>query len=185
MTDNKRRDVAVRPSNIERQTNQILTAYQGDLGRDSVLVVVGARVDVRRDEFLGEFGAHGNELAHELDKLHSLVLVVKEEVQPVWLLPNAHALLLCSVLENELLQPEERALMVDSLADLGGHSPCQLGLCALAIGAEEVLNDVLDHEGLLEDGRVEHLLLNGQFCLQPLGMRFGPDEGGVDQLDLV
>ncbi len=59
-----------------------------------------------------------------------------------------------------------------------------VGVLAVAVWAHVVLDDELDDKGLLQDGAVEDLALDGQLDLEALGVRLCPDEASIDQLDL-
>lgn len=72
------------------------------------------------------------------------------------------------VLQDQLLEVEERPLVVDSLADLHLRLPEVRRVHALTVLALQVLNDELDDERLLHLGAIQHLLLDGQLDLQPL-----------------
>jgi hypothetical protein len=62
---------------------------------------------------------------------------------------------------------------------------------AVAVDAHVVLDDVLDHERLLQDGAVEHLALHRQLDLEALAVRLGPgvmlcvDDDDDDELKMM
>ena len=70
--------------------------------------------------------------------------------------------------ENDLLQPQEGALVVDALTKLHGGAPHVLGLTTMAIRAEVVLNDEFNDKDLLEDGSVENFVLDCELDLEAL-----------------
>lgn len=80
-----------------------------------------------------------------------------EEVESVLDLLHADRILVGVVLEDELLEVEERPLVVDLLANLHERAPGVLGGETSALGALSSLDDVLDFEDLLEDGGGEDL----------------------------
>lgn len=51
-------------------------------------------------------------------------------------------------LEDELLEPEEGALVVDALSDLSARHPHVLRLAAMTVRTEVVLHDELHHKHL-------------------------------------
>ena len=87
------------------------------------------------------------------------------------------------VLDDELFEPEERSFVFDSLSDLYLRDPGVRSEALLAVFALHVGDDELDLERLLEQCAVEHLLLHSELDLDAFGVRLGPDEAGVDQLD--
>ena len=89
--------------------------------------------------------------------------MLEQEVKAlaVILVLHANALFLSFMLENQLLEPEERALVGDFLTDLNLRLPQMGRVRLLAVVALEVLNDELDDQVLLEHGVGHHLLLDG------------------------
>ena len=114
-----------------------------------------------------------------------MLSVGEVEIDAVAHFLNVDGLLVGVVLQDQLLQEEERAPVVYLLAQLHDGLPRVFRRYTVAILACEVLDDVLHHEGLLQDGAREDLLLHGQLGLDPLGVRLRPHERGVDQLDLA
>lgn len=55
----------------------------------------------------------------------------------------------------------------------------------MAIRAEKISDNVFNDENLLQDGRGENFLLDGEFDLDSLGMRLSPYKVGIDKLHLV
>ena len=91
----------------------------------------------------------------------------------------------CSMLEDELLEEEEGALVVHVLPQLDARVPAVwVRIMPVAVEAHVPFDDVFDNEGLLEDGAVEDLGLDGQLDLQALGVGLGPDESSIDKLHL-
>lgn len=99
-------------------------------------------------------GGNGTE---EIDHLQSMLLRRVEEIESVLDLLDTDGILVGIVLENELLKVQESTLVVDLLSDLDECSPGVLGGETSALGALSSLNDVLDLEDLLQDGRREDL----------------------------
>jgi hypothetical protein len=89
------------------------------------------------------------------------------------------------VLEDQLLQVEEGALVINTLSYLHYSFPGVVSEGGLAVHALLVPHDELYDEGLLQDGTVLHLLLHSELQLQPAAVRFSPDPGSVDELDLL
>mmetsp|Transcript_57492 Transcript_57492/g.136740 ORF Transcript_57492/g.136740 Transcript_57492/m.136740 type:complete len:224 (-) Transcript_57492:178-849(-) len=89
------------------------------------------------------------------------------------------------VLEDQLLEEEESALVVHLLPNLNAGAPRALGSHHVAVGALEVVDHHLHHKHLLENDPREDLLLHRQLHLEALGVGLGPDERRIDQLHLV
>ena len=104
---------------------------------------------------------------------------------PVARLLDAGRLDVRAVLQNDLLEPVERALVLDALAHLRHGAPHLLRLDRVARVAEEVVDHVLDHKRLLQNGAVQHLFLNRELDLEAPRVRLGPHKAGVDQLDAL
>lgn len=89
------------------------------------------------------------------------------------------------MLQNQLLQPQESPLVSDLLSDLHTRFPCILGCQFCTCGT---LTSV-DHEGedecLLENRVGENFLLDSDFDLDSSGVRFCPDERGVNESDFL
>lgn len=87
------------------------------------------------------------------------------------------------VLQDQLLQPQERPLVRDLLSDLYARLPsvlrCQLGTTWALTGVDDQSQD----ERLLKDSVCQDLLLDRHFHLDSSGMWFSPHEGGVDKAD--
>jgi hypothetical protein len=128
---------------------------------------------------------HGSDGLEEVDELGGVAAVAKVEVEPVGHLLDADGVGVRVVLEDELLEVEEGALVIDLLARLHDGLPRVIGEAGRASRALHHLHDELDDEHLLEDGRREDLLLHGDLHLEPSRVSLGPHEAGVDQLDLV
>ena len=85
-----------------------------------------------------------------------------EKVQSILHLLHRDRVLLRSVLEDELLEEEERPLVRNLLPDLHESLPSVLRGQLRAVGALAVLNEELDLKDLLQDRRGQDLLLNGE-----------------------
>lgn len=69
--------------------------------------------------------------------------------------------------------------------DLHTCRPCVgVGVGPGAFKAHVVLDHILDHKGLLQDGSVKDLGLDSQLDLQALGVGLSPNEAGINKLDL-
>lgn len=85
--------------------------------------------------------------------------------------------------QDQLLQKQEGSLVVDLLPDLNARLPRVLGGKPGTLRTLGTLDDEREDKGLLEDGSGEDLLLNDDLEFKSTGMRFGPEERGVDQPD--
>ena len=108
------------------------------------------------------------------------------KVEPVGLGLDADRVPLHAVLQDELLQEQERALVLDLLPHLDARGPLVgVGGGARARVAHVPVDDKLRHERLLKDGAVQNLLLDRELRLQALAVRLRPYETRVHELDLV
>lgn len=136
-----------------------------------------------------------------------------KEIESVLDFLYADRVLVGVVLKDELLEVQERSLVVDLLSDLNQRTPGVLGGETSALGTLGALDDVLDLENLLEDCGGEdlcegdptrvssrllpspapprmkktktHLLLDRKLDPQPFTMRLRPDESRVNQSNLA
>lgn len=93
----------------------------------------------------------------EVDHLEGMLLGTVEEVESVLDLGDRNGVLVRAVLEDELLQVEEGAFVVNLLPHLDHCSPGVFRRQPCALGALGTRNDVLDLEDLLENRRREDL----------------------------
>lgn len=105
------------------------------------------------------------------------------EVDAVGHVLDVDALVVRAVLEDELLEQEERLLVLDLLAHLDGRLPRVRRVAALARVALLVLEHELNAEDLLQLDAVKHLLLDRQLDAQATRVWLRPDEARVDELD--
>lgn len=91
---------------------------------------------------------------YHLDSMTSLRI---EEVQSVLDLLDADRILVGTVLQDELLQIQERPLVRHFLTDLNDRLPSILGCELGAVRALAVQNDILNLEDLLQDRGSEDL----------------------------
>lgn len=137
---------------------------------------------------------HGNELLRLLgsDRSHTLqefnhplglISLSVIEVQTILRLFDINRIFVCSILQDELLEVQESTLMGHLLAKLDGRTPGVVGETLLTIGALLCSNNVLHLKALLNDSTLESLLLNGELDLHTTGVRFGPNEAGIDDSD--
>ena len=103
-----------------------------------------------------------NNSRQELDHLLRVAPRAVEEVQPILHLFHRDRVLLRAVLEDELLEEQERPLVRNLLPDLHESLPGVLRGQLRAVGALAVLNKELDLKDLLQDRRGQDLLLNGE-----------------------
>lgn len=88
----------------------------------------------------------------EIDHFECMLLRGVEEVETVLDFRDADRVLVGIVLQNQLLEVQERPLVVDLLANLNQRAPGVLGGEPSAFRALRTLNDVFDFEYLLQDG---------------------------------
>lgn len=81
-----------------------------------------------------------------------------EEIQPVLHLLHRDRILLCSVLQDELFEVQERPFVRNFLSDLDERLPGVLRCELRAVRALAILDEVLDLEDLFEDGVGKDLL---------------------------
>ena len=169
-----------------RQTHDILLADGNDLHHEGVLVVVRVIVGVVRHQLLVVSRAHRHDVLQKVNHLQPVRATPVVKIEAVGLGLDADGVLLHAVFEDELLQEEEGALVLHLLTHLDARRPLiGVGGCSGARVAHVPLDHKLRHEGLLEDGAVQHLLLDREFGLQALTVGFCPDETGVHELHLV
>mmetsp|Transcript_5818 Transcript_5818/g.12669 ORF Transcript_5818/g.12669 Transcript_5818/m.12669 type:complete len:95 (-) Transcript_5818:410-694(-) len=90
---------------------------------------------------------------------------------------------MCAMLQDELLEVEEGALVIDALTDLNERLPTALTELGLTFDALLIPNDEDHDEALLQDGAGLHLLLHREADLEAHGMGFGPYPTGIDEAD--
>jgi hypothetical protein len=83
------------------------------------------------------------------------------------------------VLQDQLFEVQESALVVDLLTDLDNRVPGVLGLDFAAIWTLLASNDNLKNVGLLEDGRGKHFFLHRQLDLDALAVGLCPQEARI------
>ena len=89
------------------------------------------------------------------------------------------------MLEDKLLEKEERPFVGDLLSDLNDGLPGIFGSELCTIWTLTMLDKVLDLEYLLEDRRGEDLLLDSERYTEAFGMGFCPDEVCFCKADFV
>lgn len=102
-------------------------------------------------------GLDGSDRTEELDHLERVLLGRIEEVEAVLDLLHRDGVLVGVVLEDELLEVEERPLVVDLLSHLDKRAPRVLGRQTRALRALRTLDEVLDLKNLLQNRRREDL----------------------------
>ena len=96
---------------------------------------------------------YGDHACEELDHLLCVTARTIEEVETIFDLLDRDRLLLRAVLEDELLEEEERTLVRDLLPDLHERLPGVLRRELRTVRALAILHEVLDLEHLLKDCR--------------------------------
>ena len=99
----------------------------------------------------------GHNRVEELDHLERVLLAREEKVETVLDFGDLEGVLVHAVLEDELLEVQERPLVVDFLSDLDEGAPGVLGGQPRALLALGALDDVLDLEDLLQNRSREDL----------------------------
>ena len=123
--------------------------------------------------------------SQELHHLQSVTSLRVEEIQPILHLLHRDRVLLRAVIQDQLLQVQERPFMRDLLADLHQCLPRVLRRKLRAIRTLPVLHKVLDLEHLLEYRRRQDLLLDRERNAQSFRVWLSPDEVRVGEADLV
>lgn len=132
---------------------------------------------------LGASVAHHEVLLDKLNQAFGVGVALVLEVKAVWCLHNTDRFFVRVVLENQLLQKQEGALVGHSLTHLHLTVPGVRGPSLLAIVALLVLHYELYAEGLLEQGTALNFLLYGKFDFDSARVRLGPNKFGVDKFD--
>lgn len=112
-------------------------------------------------------------------------LVFELEIETIVHFSNVKTLLSSVVLDDQLLEEEEGTLVVDSLSDLNLGNPQMRGVCLLAVIALLVGDNKLNDERLLQEGTIEHFLLDGELDLDSARMGLGPDETCINKLNAL
>lgn len=99
----------------------------------------------------------GHDRVEELDHLERVLLAREEKVETVLDFGDLEGILVHAVLEDELLEVQERPLVVDFLSDLDEGTPGVLGGQPRALLALGALDDVFDLEDLLQNRSREDL----------------------------
>jgi hypothetical protein len=84
------------------------------------------------------------------------------------------------VFQQNLFEEEKGSLVRDMLTHLNHSMPHALSIERLASFALLVSNHELHDLGLLEDGSIHDLLLDGQLDLQSQRVRFSPNPNSID-----
>lgn len=179
------RNVAGGLGDLERQGNQIVSTYWHDLDRVVELVRLVSGVGILRDEMLRLLGEGWHDRFEKVDKRHGLILVGKVKVDAVPLLLDVDGVPMGLVLQDQLFEEQECALVCDLLADLDGRSP-DVGRVRLGALAALLVGDNIDHlETLLHEHAVGDRVLYCDLDLDSPRMGFCPDESGVCDADLA
>eukprot|EP00966_Prymnesium_polylepis_P189709 4395626-Prymnesium_polylepis.1 len=136
---------------------------------------------VLRHELLRVLVPHRRDRLQEGHELLGVRALVEEEIQAVLQLDDVRRVRVRRVLQDELLEPQEGALVRHLLPHLDDRRPRVLRLAPLAVGALLVAQDIFDDERLLQHRTGDHLLLDRQFQLDPARVRLRPDKRRVDE----
>jgi hypothetical protein len=107
-----------------------------------------------RDQLLAGLEPGRHLRGDEVDEPVRVRLALELEIETVVHFADVKALLGRVVLDDELLQEEEGALVVDALSDLDLRHPEMGSVGLLAVVALQVHDDELNHETLLQEGPV-------------------------------
>ena len=122
----------------------------------------------------------GKDCCQKIDEPLGVSRVFVVEVQPVVFLADLDHSIEGVVLQNQLLDIEERFLMLDMLSHLNTSAPSVRSKLFLAVVALSVGLDKLYHESLLDLGLVIQLFFDCDFDFDSLGMFLRPNEPGID-----
>lgn len=125
-------------------------------------------------------GHTGQEINHSL----GIVSCGEVKVEAMLCLLNVDRILMGAILQDQLLEVEERPLVWHLLPNLNDGSEGMVGETLHTVRALLCGNDVFDLECLLDDGALEGLLLDGDLDFNAARVGFGPDETGIDDSDL-
>ena len=106
-------DVALCVGEAGRQAEEVLAAHRGDLHREGILKVISVVHVILRDELLGASVLDGHDVLEEVNELERMAAVTEEEVDAVSRLLDVDGLLRRLVLQDQLLEQVECALVVD------------------------------------------------------------------------
>ena len=185
VAESEREHVSDLLGELDRKCDQVVLANRHNLARESELVSLLGSVDVHGNQLLRLLALHRYDTAEEVDKLLCMVSRREEEINTVVNFLDVDCVAMGTVLEDKLLEVEESTLVSDLLANLDDGAPCVVCKTLLTIGALLVGLDEFDFESLLQNGALESFLLDGDLQLDTARVRFGPDEGGVDDADFV
>lgn len=149
---------------------------------ENIIYLTGC-MNIHGDELLGLLGSDRSHTAEELDHSFGFITLSVVEIQTVLRFLDIDRILVCAVLQNELLEVKEGTLMGNLLSKLDGRAPGVVGETLLTVRALLCSDNILNLETLLNDCTLESLLLNREFDLHTAGVRFRPDETGVDDSD--
>ena len=145
--------------------------------------MVGAVLFVVRNQ-LSCFLVPGHEVrVHELDQPVGVRGLLVLEVQTVGAFFDSNGLLVSIMLQDQLLEVKEGALVRNSLTTLNLGGPRMRCVGNLAVVALQVGHDELYLEGLLQHRVLLHFLLHRQLHFDTARVRLCPNERCVEQLD--
>lgn len=136
---------------------------------------------VHTDQLLGLGHARRHNTSQEFahaDGMRTLRIV---KVESVLLFEYGHRFAVCIVLEDQLLEIQERALVGDFLAHLYRCLPHILRCQTRAVRALPVLHHKFHLKNLLQNGGREYLLLDCQLHPQSLAVGLCPYKVGVNE----
>jgi hypothetical protein len=140
---------------------------------------------VLSDEALTGLVPNGHDCIQKVHKTRTVTTASKEEINAILHGLHTDDLLVGVVLEDELLEVQEGTLMSNLLTDLSHSIPSIFGFNLATIRALLSSNDNFKDVRLLEDGGCKDLTLHSQSDLDTLTMGLGPQEGCIDETNLV
>lgn len=151
--------------------------------RESELIGFGARMNIHRDKLLGLLALTGDHRRQEVDHLLGMVSLREVEIQTILGLLDVDGIFVRAVLQDQLLQVEERPLVRYFLPNLNDSSESMMGEAFHAVRTLLCSDHVFHLKCLLNDCALKCFLLNCDLDLDTARMGFGPDEAGVDDSD--
>ncbi|TYZ67814.1 hypothetical protein PybrP1_005624 [[Pythium] brassicae (nom. inval.)] len=183
--EHERRDVATALRELLGQDEQVVAAHGAQLDAVRRLEVRRAVVHVLRHELARGLGPHRHVRRHEVDEPLGGRLGAKVKVHALLYGHDPDRVLVRLVLENDLLEAQERALVLRLLADLHERPPRVVPVLLHAVRALHAPDHKRHDARVLDDRVVEHLALQRELHLDALRVRLGPDEARVHELRLA
>jgi len=126
-------------------------------------------------------------ITDELNQSSSVRPVLELEVETLAtvLFLDSDTLGLGIMLHDQLLEVQKGSLMINSLSHLNLGLPMMGCVCFFAIVTLIIINNEFHNKCLLKGSSRFNFLLNRYLDFDPLGMRFRPDKGCVNELNFL